>query len=283
MQHQILQDIGHYIDFLRDTGFRVSICKFHPVFNAVLSELSNYEPHLPEVCSFLKSHPETRCKCVENKAQIVRTAYTTLCYTCCYAGVEEYLAPLMKDDEILCYVNVSGYRGKTDLAETQFATLAEAFGAEYTGLFEGLSPHAPDASVVQQITVPLRYMLHRLHEACLAASQPEDSYALLYTEAIKYMNDHYAEIKNTAEIAKALNYSPSYLRYVFSKQSGKTITEHLHHIRLTHAGDLLKFTNLSVMRIASACGFSDSNYFTATFRNHVGVTPTAYRRQHKQP
>ena len=42
---------------------------------------------------------------------------------------------------------------------------------------------------------------------------------------------------------------------------------------------LLLTTENSVKQIATALGFSSANYFTQAFQQHVGVSPTEYRRQ----
>jgi AraC-like DNA-binding protein len=41
---------------------------------------------------------------------------------------------------------------------------------------------------------------------------------------------------------------------------------------------LLRETDKTVTEIAFACGFNDSNYFTARFHREVGTTPLKYRK-----
>src|SRR3954467_5719960 len=48
--------------------------------------------------------------------------------------------------------------------------------------------------------------------------------------------------------------------------------------RLERARYLLRTTDRSVMEICLDVGFTSVGSFTTTFRRHVGVTPTAYRR-----
>jgi len=55
--------------------------------------------------------------------------------------------------------------------------------------------------------------------------------------------------------------------------------EYLTYVRFNKAKDLLVQTELTIAEIAYQVGFSDPNYFSRAFKQHLGVTPTLYRRQ----
>ena len=46
---------------------------------------------------------------------------------------------------------------------------------------------------------------------------------------------------------------------------------------MDHAKYLLKTTNLPVQEIGYACGYASDSMFCTVFKDHMGVTPTAYR------
>ena len=49
--------------------------------------------------------------------------------------------------------------------------------------------------------------------------------------------------------------------------------------RVIAALKLLEETNLSAAEIAESCGFVDSSSFAEQFRQRVGESPTAYRKE----
>ncbi len=279
MKKQTLYYICKYIDFLREVGYSVVISGFNPVLSDVLPTLLNYVPHLPNVCSYLKAKPEYLCKCRENKDSIINSNPKEPHYRICYAGVEEYIVPIRNDKEMICCVSVSGYRGLIDISLSSYSLLEQEFGAEYKSLYKKLSKKVPEMNKILEIIMPLKYMFSALYKECLPTYKPTDTCSQLYNTALEYMYDNFSEIKNIAEISGALNYSASYLRHVFLKKSGKTINEHLKSIRLSHAANLLRFTNLSITTIASECGFPDSSYFSTVFKKEYKISPALFRKR----
>jgi AraC family transcriptional regulator len=47
---------------------------------------------------------------------------------------------------------------------------------------------------------------------------------------------------------------------------------------MEHAKALLANPDMSVTQVGVNLGFSETSSFTTTFRKHIGLTPTAYRR-----
>ena len=71
--------------------------------------------------------------------------------------------------------------------------------------------------------------------------------------------------------------SASTLNRYFKKATGLSPVEYQIHKRIELACMLMRTTDLSMMLISDRTGFSDSNYFTRTFRKVMGVTPSRYR------
>ena len=83
-------------------------------------------------------------------------------------------------------------------------------------------------------------------------------------------------------LAAIQNINASYLSALFKKETGQTVTEHIHQKRMEHAVHLLQTTRLQVQSIAQHCGISDANYFTKLFKKYAGVTPGQYRARIKE-
>ena len=67
----------------------------------------------------------------------------------------------------------------------------------------------------------------------------------------------------------------------FKKQYGVTIMQYLNQCRMNHAKKLLRFTELSVEKIAESCGIPDASYFNRTFRASEGLSAGSFRNQWK--
>jgi AraC-like DNA-binding protein len=52
----------------------------------------------------------------------------------------------------------------------------------------------------------------------------------------------------------------------------------MRQLRIEHASKQILQTDLPMVEIALASGFSDQSSFTVAFKNVTGITPSAYRR-----
>lgn len=82
-------------------------------------------------------------------------------------------------------------------------------------------------------------------------------------------------------LAAALGLSRRHLDRRFHEALGRTAAEELRRLRVERARRLLKETNKNVLQVALDCGFCDANRLTSVFRATLGMSPTAYRRQHQ--
>jgi AraC-like DNA-binding protein len=70
--------------------------------------------------------------------------------------------------------------------------------------------------------------------------------------------------------------SPTLRRQLAAEENNfRTILE---NTRMAYAWDLLHKTQQSVLEIAQACGYVSASRFTARFREHFGMTPSAARK-----
>jgi AraC-like DNA-binding protein len=93
----------------------------------------------------------------------------------------------------------------------------------------------------------------------------------------------YPEPLDLEALARAANVSPRHFSRSFRRVFGETPYQYLLTRRLERARHLLRTTDRSVMEICLDVGFNSVGSFTTTFRRHVGVTPTAYRRANPSP
>ena len=96
-------------------------------------------------------------------------------------------------------------------------------------------------------------------------------------QAVTYIEKHFDKKIKISFLANLSNYSERQFIRVFKEAFNSTPTEYITNIRIKTAKHLLAASNYSVTEIAYRCGFSDSNYFSRTFKKETGISPTYYR------
>lgn len=91
-----------------------------------------------------------------------------------------------------------------------------------------------------------------------------------------FIHNHYREDISLRDLAAQLSCHPNYLGRMIQRAGGKSFRRLLTEFRVEKAKSLLAVEHYSVTETASACGFSDSNYFSAVFHRLAGVTPREF-------
>jgi two-component system response regulator YesN len=111
-----------------------------------------------------------------------------------------------------------------------------------------------------------------------------ESQYLLYHPVIKriieYLSSHYAENITLALLASLFHINKSYLCQLFKSQTGKNLNNYLTRIRIEKAKDLLLNPENNIYLVGNLVGFPNPSYFTQTFKNLVGSTPSEYVKCH---
>ena len=81
------------------------------------------------------------------------------------------------------------------------------------------------------------------------------------------------------EIAKASGFSAPYFSTIFREEMGENLSSYLNRLRVEKACHMLTDTNVSLSKIARACGFEDQSWFSKIFKSYIGMSPGKYRNQ----
>ena len=96
-------------------------------------------------------------------------------------------------------------------------------------------------------------------------------------KAIDYIRKHCVENLTRDTVAEIIDCSPSHLSRIFSNATGHTFKEFVLQYRMEKAKQLLGRSHYTITEIAYEVGYNDPNYFSATFKRVVGITPSRYR------
>lgn len=100
-------------------------------------------------------------------------------------------------------------------------------------------------------------------------------------EVFDFIEAHYHQGITLCDVAVAVGYSPAYLTNRVAKQTGETVNCWIVKRRMAGARFLLQNDNQTVEKIAKALGYQDVSHFSRQFRQHHGLPPQAWRKEHQ--
>lgn len=194
-----------------------------------------------------------------------------------YSSKEEYvkqLASLDDCDEILKYIFRDYGKCCVSLIPDKRMLLDE--------LIEILKQNKDKCDICNRITT-IQQVIDIFKGEEIKDIDNSNTYADMLIETVReYIRK---ELKNPElgldTIASGINVSKYYMWHVFKKQTGVTMLNYIHYLRMTEAKTLLITTNLTVDEIANRIGFVDSKYFSKWFKRQERITPITYRKLNK--
>ncbi|MDF2961365.1 MAG: transcriptional regulator [Paenibacillus sp.] len=106
----------------------------------------------------------------------------------------------------------------------------------------------------------------------------QSAYKTLVDKAKEFTREHFQESDiSINKVCQHLHISTGYFSGIFKKETKMTFVGYLMQIRMEAAKELLRTTDLRTLDIAEKVGYSEPNYFSFSFRKHVGMSPKEYR------
>lgn len=101
----------------------------------------------------------------------------------------------------------------------------------------------------------------------------------IVSKAKKLILSNYTDINfNVASVHKSIHVSEPYLRKLFKRETGDTLSSFLINCRLFRASMLLRYQDYPIRELCYMVGYKDDVYFIREFKKKFGVTPKKYRQ-----
>lgn len=128
----------------------------------------------------------------------------------------------------------------------------------------------------------LRDMETRLLEMCAQIIEHNREKRLKLNDvtlqlATEFMDKNYNNNITIETVAGHVQRSTSFLSRIFKEATGTTINDHLIHLRIKRACELLRQPKHSLEDICREIGYSNVSYFNKLFKSRTGHTPGQYR------
>jgi AraC-like DNA-binding protein len=100
----------------------------------------------------------------------------------------------------------------------------------------------------------------------------------IVSAAKEYVIKHYSKDMTLGEIAWHVGKGEEHLARVFKRETGQSVFDYVREIRVNQAKTMLLNPAWSLTEIAGRCGFHSLSFFSRTFRQNTGMSPSHYRR-----
>ena len=130
------------------------------------------------------------------------------------------------------------------------------------------------ARSIDRMSVILHSMISKV-SGYLASSERNSN--TLINKAMQYIKENYKSPISLQQIANHVHVNSSYLSRLFSKETGKTVTDIINSLKIEKAKEMLTGTSLKIFEVANEVGIEDPTYFIRLFKKHTGQSPKEYR------
>lgn len=98
-------------------------------------------------------------------------------------------------------------------------------------------------------------------------------------ETVKqYIYENYDKDISIDGLADQVCLAPSYLSFIFKKETGQNLSKYIKEYRMEKAKKLLRGSHEKIVSISQSVGYSNVSYFCQSFREYYGVSPEKYRK-----
>ncbi|MEM8824784.1 MAG: helix-turn-helix transcriptional regulator [Pseudomonadota bacterium] len=104
-----------------------------------------------------------------------------------------------------------------------------------------------------------------------------------YKRVLGHVRDNLDRTIVLEDLAREVGMSPSHFSRVFKEVMGKTPMQFVMSYRIEQAIGMMEDPDLQLGQIALDCGFADQAHFTRSFKQLIGITPSAHRAKMALP
>lgn len=108
------------------------------------------------------------------------------------------------------------------------------------------------------------------------------NYPVWFNNFLTYISNPMNFNKTLKELVGDTPYSYSRLATIFKDYVGISLIDYYTGKKMTNAKRLLRTTSLTTLQIAEKSGYDSLSAFNHQFKKNYGMTPSEYRRKHKQ-
>ena len=191
----------------------------------------------------------------------------------CHAGIEEAVAPLYVNGQLIGYAMIGQFR-TTDNIDPAILPKAQKYGVEKE-LCIAFS-HLPCFSREQADNI--LGLFSTLMDYILIKELVSVKGGRIIGRVLVYIEEHLSQKIGIRDAAQSVGQSISTVSHQLKHTTGKTFTQHLNEARVQRAEEHIRQSpECSIQEISEQVGYSDPFYFSRVYRQHRGMSPSRFR------
>lgn len=100
----------------------------------------------------------------------------------------------------------------------------------------------------------------------------------LICQILNYIDTNWCNKLSINDLENRFYYNRYYIMKLFKREIGVTIFDYVNNFKIYKSINEIAISNNSMITIAINCGFNSLEYFSETFKNIVGVSPSNYKK-----
>ena len=164
----------------------------------------------------------------------------------------------------------------TELTFRQHITGDKALGQIFGDVVEGYRTQTPYRET--KIRIAVLNLLYTLACGYLAEGEEvrenDPTHLENVKEAVKFIKENFQQKITIEEVSRAAGLSKAYFSRIFKNVTGYTVVAYMNLVRCRNAAKLLRSGKFKVNEVAVQCGFENMSYFTKTYKQVMGITPS---------
>ncbi len=103
------------------------------------------------------------------------------------------------------------------------------------------------------------------------------TYSRPISECLNYIYAHIKERITIEDLSAVTGNAPSYISRLFKSEVGMPVSTYIRKVKIDKAKNLLRFSDFTLVEIASYLSFSSQSHFIKLFQEETHMTPKKYR------
>lgn len=185
---------------------------------------------------------------------------------------------ILKEKNVLSSFLMQGLYNKNDKASLLFHTLGDndIYHLIETILVENITNSQFSNIMTEALLLAVINFLLRNHINNVEYEDNLNELPQLISGIILYIQNNIKDVSLNS-MAKAFNYTPSYLSKLIKAKTNSTFSEIVQKERIQRASSLLINTNMSIENIAYEVGYETHRQFNRVFKSVTSSSPLSYR------
>lgn len=208
----------------------------------------------------------------------------------CYAGMEEYVFPVICDRRIIGAICIGMFSSHRDKSMCRILKVSKDYNHDFKNLTDNFNLSVQNdcldfnhlsaliGVISEQLSLVYQKLVLLQGKMDLNETPNGSMEQYLLSHVLEYISQYYHIPLTVKDLAGLCHCSESYISHIFKKNMKVTVKTWINQIRVEQAKKLLLNSRASISEIAADVGFNDPNYFSSVFSRICDMAPTDYKK-----